>query len=46
MYLDSPASASALTYKTTFASSQNIAQVMVQRDSSMSTIAALEVSAS
>ena len=46
MYLDSPASASALTYKTTFASSQNNAQVIVQRDSTMSTIAALEVAAS
>jgi hypothetical protein len=45
VYLDSPATTSATTYKTQFANSQNTNGVTVQGSSSVSTIAALEVSA-
>lgn len=46
MYLDSPASTSALTYKTTFSNDSATASVAVQRDSiPMSTITLMEISA-
>lgn len=44
-YLDSPATTSAVTYKTQFASGENIAIIYVQRGSSTSTITLLEVAA-
>jgi hypothetical protein len=43
VYLDSPASAAAVTYSTQFASLLNIAQVIVQANSAQSAIALLEV---
>jgi hypothetical protein len=44
-YLDSPATTSATTYKTQFASANNNSGVEVQNDSSMSTITLMEVAA-
>lgn len=43
VYLDSPATTSATTYKTQFASGANIANAFVQADSSVSTICLIEV---
>lgn len=45
MYLDSPASTSALTYKTQFSNPNNTAEFVVQYDSSHSTIVLQEISA-
>lgn len=45
VYLDSPAVATATTYKTQFANNANAASVQVQVSSSISTITLLEVSA-
>lgn len=42
-YLDSPASTSALTYKTQFSSGSNNAQIIVQASSSTSTITLMEI---
>ena len=44
-YLDSPASTSALTYKTQFANPNNTAGVITQESSSLSTMTLLEISA-
>lgn len=44
-YLDSPASTSALTYKTQFNSESNSASVTLQPSSSMSTITLMEIAA-
>ena len=44
-YLDSPASISALTYKTQFASANNNASVACQTNSSVSTITLMEIAA-
>ena len=44
-YLDSPASTSAVVYKTQFASEANVASVQVQVNSSNSTIVLLEIGA-
>jgi hypothetical protein len=44
-YLDSPATTSATTYKTQFASSSNASGVGVQNDASVSTITLLEIGA-
>lgn len=44
-YLDSPASTSALTYKTQFANPNNTAEFVVQYDSSISTIILQEIAA-
>ena len=43
VYLDSPASGSALTYKTQFNSKENISQALVQFQSARSSIALIEV---
>ena len=45
VYLDSPASTSALTYKTQFANNVAAALVTVQQDSLESTITLVEISA-
>jgi hypothetical protein len=45
VYLDSPATTSATTYKTQFANNAGAASVSVQTNSSLSTITLLEVSA-
>jgi hypothetical protein len=42
-YLDSPATTSAVTYKTQFANGQNAASVRVQTDNSTSTITLMEI---
>ena len=42
-YLDSPATTSAVTYKTQFANGQNAASVRVQTDNSTSTITLIEI---
>ena len=44
-YLDSPATTSATTYKTQFASGNNNASVFVQKDSAVSSIVLLEIGA-
>ena len=44
-YLDSPATTSATTYKTTFCSETNVAKVVVNANSSVSTITLLEIGA-
>ncbi len=44
-YLDSPATTSATTYKTQFSSNNNVANVFVQTNSSLSTITLMEISA-
>ena len=44
-YLDSPATTSATTYKTQFASNNNNAAVIIQTNSSRSTITLMEISA-
>ena len=44
-YLDSPASTSALTYKTQFSNPNNTAGVITQESSSLSTITLMEISA-
>ena len=44
-YLDSPATTSATTYKTTFASASNVAKVRTQSNNSVSTITLLEIGA-
>jgi len=44
-YLDSPATTSAVTYKTQFASSANVSVVYIQTSSAMSTITLLEIAA-
>jgi hypothetical protein len=45
VYLDSPATTSATTYKTQFANNAAVASVTVQTNASLSTITLLEVSA-
>ena len=42
-YLDSPATTSAITYKTQFHSRQNVANVQVQDADSLSTITLMEI---
>jgi len=44
-YLDSPATTSSTTYKTQFAADQNVDGVIVQNNSSVSTITLLEIAA-
>jgi hypothetical protein len=44
-YLDSPATTSSTTYKTQFAADQNVDGVLVQNNSSVSTITLLEIAA-
>ena len=44
-YLDSPATASAVTYKTQFSSQGNTAIAYVQKDSAVSTITLMEIAA-